>query len=68
MDNNGAVNNSFIVEEPIPINNNWITILLAVIVALHLIQLFMRIYLLKKKELKNHYVNKNANAPNGQMF
>lgn len=57
IDNNGAVNNSFLIEEPIPVNNTWIIILLAIIVALHLIALLMRIYLIKKKQLKKKYNN-----------
>lgn len=57
VDNNGAINNSFIVEQPIPVNNHVMVILLSIIVAVHIINLILKLYKFKTRQIKKKYAN-----------
>lgn len=51
----GAVNNNIVIDESVPIHNDYIVILLCIIAVVKVIELFMNIYYAHRRNLRKRY-------------
>ncbi len=66
VDTNGNVNNNVVIQEPIPVTNNF-TFAIWIICGIKIIELFIYIYKFHQRNLKKKYVNANNQTRNGNV-
>lgn len=67
VDSTGHVNNTFVIEGNLPVASTEVIILLAVLVALRIIELCYRIYNQHTKRLKRKYTQKSKSGSTEQI-